>query len=224
MNDTVKIYMTGLPGYSRAKKLLEDKREFYSSRFPKYFIKQFEGLEKENGQEIFEKASGSAGDPGITIVKAGEGGLFGALWELGESLDAGLEVDILKIPVRQEVIEILELADESPYEAESSGCFLLAGDDNAMKRFINRYEPLCGALPCGQACPSDLPSHPRLSTGPEKTSSGVQCNRDFHSDLTQIGKITGSKARVITGPALTRYLTPPSRQAKDTANRQMQRR
>ncbi len=145
-----------------------------------YFIKQFEEREVGSRSEKFNKISGSAEDSGITVVKAGEGGLFGALWELGEILDAGLEVDILKVPVKQEVIEILELAGESPYEVESSGCFLLAGDDDAMEQYNKK-------------------------------------------EFTQIGAVAGSKARVITGPSLTRYLTPPSRQAKDAANRQMQR-
>lgn len=37
-----------------------------------------------------------------------EGGIFGALWEMAEASGVGLEIDLKKIPVRQETIEICE--------------------------------------------------------------------------------------------------------------------
>lgn len=37
-----------------------------------------------------------------------EGGVFGALWELGQCSGVGLEIDLKKIPIRQETIEICE--------------------------------------------------------------------------------------------------------------------
>lgn len=55
-----------------------------------------------------------------------EGGIFGALWELAESSGVGLEIDLKKIPVKQETIEICEFFDINPYELISSGCMLMA--------------------------------------------------------------------------------------------------
>ena len=37
-----------------------------------------------------------------------EGGIFGALWEMAEASGFGLEIDLKKIPVRQETIEVCE--------------------------------------------------------------------------------------------------------------------
>ncbi|MFG6384617.1 MAG: AIR synthase family protein [Lachnospiraceae bacterium] len=58
-----------------------------------------------------------------------EGGIFGALWELAESSGVGLEIDLKKIPVKQETIEICEYFNINPYELISSGCMLMASSD-----------------------------------------------------------------------------------------------
>ena len=58
-----------------------------------------------------------------------EGGIFGALWELAEASGIGLEIDLKKIPVRQETIEICEFFGLNPYELISSGCMLMAASD-----------------------------------------------------------------------------------------------
>lgn len=58
-----------------------------------------------------------------------EGGIFGALWELAESSGVGLEIDLKKIPVKQETIEICEFFGINPYELISSGCMLMASKE-----------------------------------------------------------------------------------------------
>lgn len=54
-----------------------------------------------------------------------EGGIFGALWEMGAASGVGITVDLPKIPVRQETIEICEVFDINPYLLISSGCLLI---------------------------------------------------------------------------------------------------
>ncbi len=54
-----------------------------------------------------------------------EGGIFGALWEMGEASGVGIVADLKKIPIRQETIEICELFDINPYMLISSGCMLI---------------------------------------------------------------------------------------------------
>ena len=58
-----------------------------------------------------------------------EGGIFGALWELAESAGVGLEIDLKKIPIRQETVEICEFFDMNPYKILSGGCLLIAATD-----------------------------------------------------------------------------------------------
>lgn len=57
-----------------------------------------------------------------------EGGIYGALWEVAEASGIGLEIDLKAIPIRQETIEICEYFELNPYYLISSGCMLMAAD------------------------------------------------------------------------------------------------
>lgn len=54
-----------------------------------------------------------------------QGGVFGALWEMGERAGVGLEVDLKRIPVKQETIEICEYFNINPYYLYSAGSLLI---------------------------------------------------------------------------------------------------
>jgi hydrogenase maturation factor len=58
-----------------------------------------------------------------------EGGIFGALWEIGAASKVGLEVDLQKIILKQETVEICEFFDLNPYMLISSGCMLIVCDN-----------------------------------------------------------------------------------------------
>lgn len=57
------------------------------------------------------------------------GGIFAALWEMADSAGVGLEIDLKKIPIRQETIEICEFYDLNPYELLSGGSLLMTSED-----------------------------------------------------------------------------------------------
>ena len=57
------------------------------------------------------------------------GGVFGALWELSRKIGVGLNIDLKKIPVRQETIEVCEFYDLNPYEFLSGGALLMVTED-----------------------------------------------------------------------------------------------
>ena len=58
-----------------------------------------------------------------------EGGIFGALWELAEASGTGLDIDLKRIPIRQETIEICEFFGLNPYGLIASGSMLIATVD-----------------------------------------------------------------------------------------------
>ena len=58
-----------------------------------------------------------------------EGGVFGALWEMGSGSGVGLDIDLKKIPIRQETVEICEVLGLNPYILMSSGSMMIAADD-----------------------------------------------------------------------------------------------
>ena len=59
-----------------------------------------------------------------------EGGVFGAVWELCERLSAGVEVDLKKIPICQETVEICEYFDVNPYQLKGDGALLFLTQDS----------------------------------------------------------------------------------------------
>lgn len=76
----------------------------------------------------------------LTVIRAsgalwaeelGQGGLLSALWRMAEDMQAGLSVDMKKIPIRQETVEILGLYDMDPYYALSGGAVLAVTEDPA---------------------------------------------------------------------------------------------
>lgn len=68
-----------------------------------------------------------------------EGGIFGALWEMAESSGIGLEIDLKRIPIKQETVEVCEFFGVNPYELISSGCMLMASSDgNTLVRELEK--------------------------------------------------------------------------------------
>ena len=72
------------------------------------------------------KACGASAMHDIT-----EGGILGALWEMSNGAGVGIEVDLRKIPIRQETVEICEFFKVNPYLIMSSGSMLIATADGA---------------------------------------------------------------------------------------------
>lgn len=60
---------------------------------------------------------------------ASEGGIFAALWEMAESTGVGLTIDLKKLPIRQETVEVCEFLGVNPYELHSAGCLVMTAAD-----------------------------------------------------------------------------------------------
>lgn len=114
------ISVCGPVGFETAEKLYNDNREMLSDRFPEFFLRQFRSIKDDL----------VAGEPEgeCLLIEIGANGIYGALWQAGEILGCGMKVFTRAIPVRQEVIEILELFGESPYECPSDGSILIITD------------------------------------------------------------------------------------------------
>lgn len=55
-----------------------------------------------------------------------EGGVFGALWEMAVLGKAGFYVDLKRIPLKQETVELCDFIDTNPYQLVSMGSLLIA--------------------------------------------------------------------------------------------------
>ena len=60
---------------------------------------------------------------------ASEGGIFTAIWELAEGAGVGLTIDLKKLPLRQETVEVCECCNTNPYEMKSGGCLVMTCED-----------------------------------------------------------------------------------------------
>ena len=117
------IVATKWIGIEGALEIINHKRDELIKRFSPSFMEYFKDYEASLSTE---KECG-CGDSFMIkeTICAAEGGIFKALGELAKIAGRGLEVDIKKIPVRQEVIEICNFFDISPYEMKSRGMVLM---------------------------------------------------------------------------------------------------
>lgn len=107
--------------------LAKEKKEMLTSRFPKAFIAQAEAFDQYLCVLPESKIAAAHGVAAMHDVT--EGGIYGALWEMAEASNAGIEVDLKKIPIRQETVEICEFFNINPYRLISSGCMLIATEN-----------------------------------------------------------------------------------------------
>ena len=74
-----------------------------------------------------------AGEWGVSAMHdITEGGVFGALWEMGSGSGVGLDIDLKAIPIRQETVEVCEVLGLNPYILMSSGSMMIAAKKTDM--------------------------------------------------------------------------------------------
>ena len=107
--------------------LAKEKEEDLKTRFSEAFI------DKAKAMDVYISVQSEAAVAVTSGVSAmhdvTEGGIFGALWEMAEASGVGLEIDLKKIPIRQETVEVCEFFGLNPYKLISSGCMLMAAED-----------------------------------------------------------------------------------------------
>ena len=198
----IRIGISGIIAYEAASRLLKENRGKLEEHFSQRFLHAFDGMKEE---VISDKNAEN-------ITKEETGGVFGTVWRALEILErsedlpfavkapAGCRIDLQQIPVRQEIIEICELFDENPYEADSAGAYLVIWDedlpDDANAVWFHTGDP-----------DGDIYTKPY----PQK-------------QIVSIGYITCSKDRLIINGDMVRYLTPHDRQMTDIIARKNDRR
>lgn len=101
-------------------------RQQLSERYPAHLVEAAAGFDRY--LSVIPEAA-VAVKSGIRVMHdASEGGILATLWELAESSGVGLTIDLRKIPIRQETVEVCEFCEVNPYTLASSGCLVLAAD------------------------------------------------------------------------------------------------
>ena len=121
------IIVTKWIGIEGTSIIAKEKEEELLTRFHSSFIEKAKKMDVYLSVQSEAAVAASSGVSAMHDVT--EGGIFGALWEMAEASGVGLEIDLKKIPVRQETIEICEFYGINPYKLISSGSMLMAAEN-----------------------------------------------------------------------------------------------
>lgn len=120
------IILTKWAGLAGTAILAKKEHEKLQERLPLYIIENGISMEREISVLKESRIAMEVGVQGMHDVS--RGGIFSALWELAERGNVGIEVDLKKIPMRQETIEICEILGVNPYELYGAGALLIVSD------------------------------------------------------------------------------------------------
>ena len=109
--------------------LAERFRRRLLARYPAYLVEEAAGFGRY--QSILPEAAAAVKSGVCAMHDASEGGIFAALWELAEGAGVGLTIDLKKLPIKQETVEVCECCGANPYELMSGGCLLMTAEDGA---------------------------------------------------------------------------------------------
>ena len=102
-------------------------RQKLLARYPSYLVE--EAADFGRYQSILPEAWAAVKSGVRAMHDASEGGIFAALWELAEGAGVGLTIDLKKLPIKQETVEVCECCGANPYELMSGGCLVMTTED-----------------------------------------------------------------------------------------------
>ena len=123
VGQSAEILLCGYAGLEGTLRILDEAEEELSSRFVSAFLEQTKELKNELVTP--EQLLSCGADKILAARQIGSGGILAALWELAEDVDAGFEIDMANIALKQETVEICEFYRLNPYQMTSAGSFLI---------------------------------------------------------------------------------------------------
>lgn len=107
--------------------LTKQKEEELLLRYPRHLIETVKAFDEM--ESVIPEAATAVKSGVSAMHDVSEGGIFGALWEMADSAGVGLTIDLKKLPIKQETIEICEYFHINPYALLSGGSLLIATDN-----------------------------------------------------------------------------------------------
>lgn len=120
---SAEILLCGYAGLEGTLRILDEAEEELSARFVSAFLDQTKELKNELVTP--EQLLSCETERILAARQIGSGGILAALWELAEDVDAGFEIDMANIALKQETVEICEFYRLNPYQMTSAGSFLI---------------------------------------------------------------------------------------------------
>lgn len=119
----LEIVAAGWVGMEGTLILTADCREKLRERFPESLLARTDLPPEE--LSVLRAAEIAAEEGADLMVNLSDGGFMAGLWEVSKKADSGLEIDLKKVPILQETIEITEYFGVNPYLMKSEGCILV---------------------------------------------------------------------------------------------------
>lgn len=123
----LEIVMAGFAGMEGTAILAQREEKRLLEKFPLDLVEEAKGFDAH--LFLQEEAETALLCDAMAMHDISQGGVFGALWELGESAGVGMEVELKKILLKQETVEISEFFGLNPYCLLSGGAMLIAVRD-----------------------------------------------------------------------------------------------
>ncbi len=117
------ILITKWVGLEGTSILAKEKCEELLTRYPRTLVEDAKRFDQY--LSVLPEAGIALQNGAVAMHDIRTGGVFGALWELAVGAGVGIEVDLKKIPIRQETVEVCEFFDLNPYCLTSSGAMLI---------------------------------------------------------------------------------------------------
>ena len=117
------IVYAGWAGLEGMLRIIGEKEAELRERFTPAFIGQM----KAYASELCGLSKIAVADAmGVSVIRqVSRGGILASLWDLAKDTELGLNLDLKKIAVRQETIEVCEHFRLNPYQLASGGSFLM---------------------------------------------------------------------------------------------------
>lgn len=121
------IIITKWIGLEGTADLAARNQEELLTRYPAYLVEEAAAFDRY--YSILPEAATAVKSGGCTMHDISEGGVFAALWEMAEGAGVGLTIDMKKLPLRQETVEVCEFCNVNPYELRSGGSLIIASPE-----------------------------------------------------------------------------------------------
>ena len=119
-NDIVMTKWTGLMGTSL---IARSNEEELATRYPISLVRQAQSFEKY--KSVIPEAKIASKLDITAMHDVSRRGIYEALWELVREANCGLRVDLKKIPIKQETVEVCEFYNINPYVLYGMGSLLI---------------------------------------------------------------------------------------------------
>ena len=125
------LVVAGPVGFQGTVQLVRENRTFLRQFFSEGFLCDAVRERQFDPEAVLDGCGISA------LYRLKEGGILAGLWKMAEASQVGLRIDLRRIPIRQETIEICERFDVDPYKLLSGGSILLGCENGqeVLERF-----------------------------------------------------------------------------------------